>query len=347
MFQTFKKKSFRQRLKDTGYLMKHSFTVVGKDEDIKKPVIHMAVFSSIILTLFFVAIGFIIFGLIVSGILIILLSIILSFVNVFYKMRQKADQSWIVYNTVIGKDISYRDAHSHTRTQRGKLRLLAFLDIFLKRIGAGHQGKGIIGIIVSIFFAALREVWDLVKHYSVPAVVIEQKSIKELVPKFKSLKNNVPATLAGVFAIDFVGNAIGGLIFLIGLPFLVLSVWAGISFGLFVVPVIVFYIFFLILIIYSTIVGSIKIIYFTIFYTSINRPSEISKDMQEELTHYLKMEEGDFGRKEETPREKYISQLRDYISSYVSSGKSKKEVSVFLIGKGYSKEDVDEALSLL
>lgn len=348
MFQAFKKKSFKERLKDTSYLIKHSFVVVGKDKDIKKPTIHMAVFSSIILTLFFASIGLFVFGIVGLGILLILLSILLCFINAFYKMRQKADQSWIVYNTIIGKDISYADAHSHTKTQKGKIRLLAFLNIFLSRAGSGKQQKGIIGILVSIFFAALREVWDLINHYSVPAVVIEQKSIKELIPKFKSLKNNVPATLTGVFALDFVGNAIGGLLFLIALPFLALSVFVGLKFSLFIIPVVIFYLFLLGLIIYSTIVASIKVIYFTIFYTSINRPSEITKDMQGELTHYLKMEEADFAKpKQKTSREEYLEKLKNYVVTYMSSGKSKKEVNTFLIGKGYPKKDIDEVFSKL
>ena len=34
------KKPFKERLKDTGFLIKNSFTIVGKDEDIKKPTKH-------------------------------------------------------------------------------------------------------------------------------------------------------------------------------------------------------------------------------------------------------------------------------------------------------------------
>ena len=53
MFETFTKKPFKDRLKDTGFLIKTSFTIIGKDEDIKKPTIHMIVFSMIINILIF------------------------------------------------------------------------------------------------------------------------------------------------------------------------------------------------------------------------------------------------------------------------------------------------------
>ena len=67
------------------------------------------------------------------------------------------------------------------------------------------------GFLVNMFLGFLEEVWDLVSNFMIPSVIIEEKSIKEIVPDLKKLKNNVPATLTGVFGIDFAGSAVKSL----------------------------------------------------------------------------------------------------------------------------------------
>jgi len=56
VFESFTKKPFKDRLKDTGFLIKNSFTIIGKDKDIKTPTIHMIVLSTIITTFIYSAI---------------------------------------------------------------------------------------------------------------------------------------------------------------------------------------------------------------------------------------------------------------------------------------------------
>ena len=51
----FAKQPFKERLKNTGYLLKNSFTIMGKDKDIKTPMIRMAVWTIITRLLFFVS----------------------------------------------------------------------------------------------------------------------------------------------------------------------------------------------------------------------------------------------------------------------------------------------------
>jgi hypothetical protein len=46
-FDHFRKEPFKKRLKDTGYLLKNSFGIVAKDEDIKTPTIRMIVLDSL------------------------------------------------------------------------------------------------------------------------------------------------------------------------------------------------------------------------------------------------------------------------------------------------------------
>jgi hypothetical protein len=366
MFEKFKKKPFKDRLKDTGFLLKNSFTIFGKDKDIKTPTIHMIVFSTIITTLIFLSLFFFFTkSFIFTGILILIFTILFLIpFRYFYDIRQKADQSWIVYNTISGKDISYDDAHEHTKTQKGKLRLIAILDFLVNHAGASNgQKKGFFGILVSLLFSFLTEVWDLISHYMLPAVVIEQKSLKEIIPRLKSLKTNVPATLTGVFGIDFVGNVVGSLMMLVYIIFILIGIGIGYlisltttttvitlsGFSFSWVPVLVMlYIIFIFGGIFGKFVESIKVIYFTIFYTSINHPMNISKEFKYELTHYLLMEESDFAEeKPKTERDKYIKNLADYISQYKNSGHTEKQIYEFLLSNKYSKKDVNEAFDFL
>jgi len=315
-FESFKKKPFKDKLKDTGFLIKNSFTIIGKDKDIKTPTIHMIVLSSIITICIYSAILMFISGdLFLIGILLLLLTFfVLMPFRFFYNVRQKADQSWIVYNTVCGKDISYDDAHNHTKSEKGKLRIIAFVDIVMKFANSQKENKkGVMGVLINIFLSFLNEVWDLLSHYMLPAIVIEKKPLKEIIPEIKSLKKNVPATLTGVFGIDFVGNVIGSLFGGIFFLALLLSVGIGYLVAMFTqVTVItistfafswipVFMMLFLVSIIggaYKKIVESIKVIYFTIFYTSIMKPTNISKDMRGELTNYLLMTKPDVNSKQ-------------------------------------------------
>ncbi|MBD3249098.1 hypothetical protein GF336_03570 [Candidatus Woesearchaeota archaeon] len=360
MFEKFSKKPFKERLKDTGFLIKNSFTIIGKDKDIKTPLIHMIVLSVIILTIILFASVAFFLDLEIIWTLLIAIAIFLIVFRFFYDVRQKADQSWIVYNTLIGKDISYKDSHDHTSSEKRTLTFIAIVNILMKYAGSQrNKKKGIMGILINLFLAALIEVWDLLSHYMLPAVVIEQRPLKELIPQIKSLRNNVPATLAGVFGIDFVGDIVGSLLIPVYFIFLLLSVLAGYLISLFTeftiitifgfsfswIPIVaMMYIILLFGSILGKIVESIKVIYFTIFYTSLTRPMSISPSMRDNLTNYLLMKESDFTTfSRSTPHSRYIDQLADYISQYKHSGYSENQIIQFLISKGYPQKDINEA----
>ena len=364
VFESFTKKPFKDRLKDTGFLIKNSFTIIGKDKDIKTPTIYMIIFSTIMrlfmcLSLLLFLIGELIF---VGVILILLTVFVLKPFSYFFYVRQKANQSWIVYNTACGKDISYTDSNNHTKEEKGKLRMIAFVDILMAHIKTKNGKRaGMLGFLVGLFLSFLEEVWDLLSHYMIPSIVIEQKSLKEVIPEIKALKTNVPAALVGVFGIDFVGSVIGSLFFWVYFAGIILSLGIGYLIALISeVAVIEFFGFafswipliitlFLIIIIsgiYTKIVESIKVIYFTIFYTSIMRPNDIREDMRNELTHYLLMGESDFQKEPEiSPHEKYINELSGYIKQFEQGGHSEDEVRNILKTKGYTDSDVNEAIS--
>ena len=310
MFETFQKKSFHERLKDTGFLLKNSFKVVGMNFDIVKPTVRMAVFSAVmIILIFFSVFTFLLQEYVGVGIGVLLFTlIILVPYRFFYNMRQKANQSWMTYTTIIGRPVSYHEAKEYTKTQKGKLRMIAFVDLLIAYAGSRRgQRKGLSGVLINLFLTALVEVWDLLSHYMLPAVVIEQKNLRDIIPELKALRNNVPATLVGVFGLDFAGKIVGTLLFPIYLIIIgagvgigkwfsdvlpaetVITIW-GVTFSL--LPVVVM-LFFTILIasIIRRIVESTKVIYFTIFYTALTRPGQISPVMRSELTHYLLMNE--------------------------------------------------------
>jgi len=306
----FTKESFGTRLKETGYLLKHSFTIANKDKDIVKPTIRMGILSVILTTIIFACIlSFFIGKFIFIGVIVLLFTILILLpLRVFYDTRQKANQSWTVYNTIIGKDISYKDAKKHTSKHIGKIRGIAFVDMLIKfgKSQARNRKGNAAGMIVKLFMSALSEVWDLLSHFMIPAVVIEEKKLSEIVPDIKKLKNNVPATLMGVFGLDFAGKALASLFNGIYLIALVASVGLGYlmaefgilsstvftidTFSFSWVPILaMMYVVMIIGGVYKKVVESVKIIYFTIFYTAIQRPKELIPEIKKGVASYLMM----------------------------------------------------------
>lgn len=303
------KKPLIQRIRDTLFLLKNSFSVMGKDRDIITPTKKMAILSVFITTIVFgIILSFLTGKFIFTSILILLFVLpIIIIYRFFYNIRQKACQSWIVYNTITGKDISYSDSIEHVKQERSSLRKIAFIDILVSYVGSqgnNNQRRGISAIIVSILLSALVEVWDLLSNYMIPAVVIEQKSLKQIIPELKALKRNIPATLVGVFGIDFVGNVLTGLLIPIYLLLIIIS--AGIGYLMApIVPNTVFtlaevsfswipifvalYLGFVFGGILKAFVQSVKIIYFTIFYTALTRSNKLSPSIRREVTNYLTM----------------------------------------------------------
>ncbi len=306
MFEKLTKKPFKDRLKDTVFLLKHSFTIIGKEKDIKKPIVHMISFSILVTSSIFIFIlTLLLKKFIFFGVLFFLFWLFLTFYKYFFYVRRKADISWLVYNTLCGNDISYNDAHLHTKNEKSKLRYIAAIEILMKYFGRlRKKEKGIGAALVNLFLRAIAEAWDLLSNYMIPAVVIERKPLKEIIPNVKNLGKNVPAALVGVFGIDFAGNVIHLLIAPFYLACLIISVFLGYLISLFtqttvikffpihfswVPPFIFIYIAIIIGWIIKLLVEAVKIIYFTIFYTSITRPNSIIPSIREEITNYLLM----------------------------------------------------------
>lgn len=307
---------FSDRLQRIGYLLKHTVTVVGRDADIVTPWAWMVAYALAMTTAFFVgvtgavlqsvALGAAGFG--VAGTMFL-------YKYVFYNYRE-VGQSWLVYETISGRDRSYADAKAEAKRRSSGVWKLAGLDLLMAFLVSrrNRESKGLVDWLVTLFLAGLEEVWDLVNHYMLPAIAIDGLSLTDGVTKMKELRDQVPETLTGVFGIDFIGRVVGqvtGVFYVV----LVLAAAGGSYLGagvlpeaftftvsenpigsgplvLNVLPLIVgVYIGKVGGVIFERTVTSIKVIYFTIFYTQITHPDRIADDLRPQLVQYLRMEE--------------------------------------------------------
>jgi hypothetical protein len=314
--QNFESIPFSDRLSRIGYLLKHTATVVGRDADIVTPWIAMIVYAVVMVTAFFVGVlgafmgSFSLWG---PGFGLAVLMFVYKYF--FYNYREMG-QSWLVYETICGRDRSYADAKAKAKERKSGVRKLAGLDMLMAYVGSQKEEKsgGITDWLVNLFIQGLKEVWDLVNHYMLPAIAIDELSLTDGVKKMKGLRDDVPETLVGVFGIDFIGRVVGqvtgGLYFV-----LVLLAGAIVYFGsgalpeaftytiqqnpfgpgpllVNVLPVIgLLYVGKLFGVVFERTVTSIKVIYFTIFYTQITHRDRIADDLQPQLVSYLRMEE--------------------------------------------------------
>jgi hypothetical protein len=301
------KRPFQETLKSSLYLLKYSFTIIGKNTGIIRPTVYLALLSLLMTSLLFGALVCFFSGTnIATGvILLVVLFVILVPLRFFIRTFLKAIQSWMSYRTITGHPITYPEARRHTMTRTRGLLLIGFVDMIVAKMTRTDSDKrGIIGMITGLFLSALSEVWDLLNHYMIPAVVVEGKPLMQSLPDIKAIRENVPATLMGVFGVDFAGDALRSLLFL---PYLlILAIGAGLGYllgpvfpslswtigghAISWVPVLAtLYLNFAIGGVLKACVESVKAIYFTIFYTTIMHEDQIPGDYREQLMGYLRM----------------------------------------------------------
>ncbi len=300
-------RSLQDTLKNTLQLLRHSFTIVGKNTGIAKPTIRLAFLSVVMNTLFFLALGCFFSGGAIAvgmGVICLLVLIILVPLRFFIRTFLKAIQSWMTYKTITGSPVVYEHARRHTRQRTSGLMFIGFVDMMVAYITQQKsRQQGILGVISDVLLSAFREVWDLLNHYMIPAVVVEGKPLKQCLPDIKAIRSNVPATLVGVFGIDFAGETLRRALLL---PYLlVLAVGVGLGYLLgfvfpeaswtiggiticWIPPLLLLYVNFLVGGILHACVESLKAIYFTIFYTSIMHADRIPEEYREQLTGYLR-----------------------------------------------------------
>lgn len=299
---------FKDRLKAVGQLVKNTLTIVGRDQDFIKPWIRMAIYHFFMVSAFFyglMAWQYELFGWVFLS---FMLSFFLFLYKHFYNNRQELRMSWIVYEVLIGNDPSYKDARKAWKELKSHTRKLAWMDIGMALVEKGKWfGSGFVKVLINLFISGLEEVWDLINHYLLPSVAVDRLDIKPGIQKMKKLKEQVPESLVGVFGIDFIGSVVRYVTIPTYIILFIISVAIG-YFGREVLPastievggdliafswlpvIVALYIGKLFSNLFERIVTSVKVVYFTIFYTKITHPDRIMDELQDELMEYLKLD---------------------------------------------------------
>lgn len=340
---------------DTLQLMKNTFVVIGKNKAIFRPTITQ-IWLGVIFYLFVVASAVTIFfttGMIQSIAIIVLIFFLMLLIPIFpfIRMYYKAAQCWIVYHTFTGKNITYQDGLARAKQNKGDIFVLGLFDILLtvlaKKLKQG-TGKGglwvILNIVMWLLGKAVEEGWDLIGHYLLPASIIQEKNVGEVLPEIKNLKNNVPGALVGVFGFDFAGDMIRGYITFFMFLFMIGGVAIGILLGTWIPLIIIIILLIAINMLIKIFVEMIKTVYFTLFYVSVTMPMKIVPRYRQEVTHYLLHQSSSQSSKlQETPEQK-INKLIPYIEQYRSQGYNDTKISSFLVKNGWPQDIIKEAL---
>jgi hypothetical protein len=309
--QSFDSLPYKERIKSVLHLVKSTFTIIGKDKDIIKPWIRMAIYHSIMVTLGFGVFFLFQFDQGGYGLLSLFLAFLLFLYKHFYDNKQEMRMSWTVYETIIGNDPSYVGATNASKKLSSQIRKIAWLDILMSFVNKSKFfGGGIVKMIIRLFIAGLEEVWDLANHYLLPSVAVDDMDITPAVKEMKKLKDRVPESLVGIFGIDFLGRVVRHVTIPAYILLFIISAAIG-YFGSNIFPTstievggdpVVFswlpvitalWIGKLFSSLFERTVTSVKVVYFTVFYTKITHPDRIREDMQDELVDYLKLKQVD------------------------------------------------------
>ncbi|CAM3319563.1 hypothetical protein [Halomonas lysinitropha] len=317
---TLRQPGIKERVEQLGYLLKHTFSLVGRDPGILRPWIRMSLYAVVMVSLFFYSV-ISIWGN-NGGTLPLLLSLGMFVYKYFYYTRQELRQSWLVTEALQGHQRSAADAKARIKTLKGSARKIALLDMMLSGMLSWTLRSGPVGALMSLLLKGLREVWDLVNHYLLPSVVVDGHGIRESVSRMGRLRESVPETLVGVFGIDVASRAVGTIMFpvfavtlLLGL---VVGIWVGESLPAFLLgdplagtalagagplpetlpisalPILVaVWIAKLFSVVLERMTTSVKVIYFSIFYMRITHADDIVEDIRAELEAFLRMEASD------------------------------------------------------
>ncbi len=316
----FKKPNRKARLAQLGFLIRHTFTIVGRNRALLAPLIAMWIYASVMVLLFFVGL-FLVFYDSAGSTWFLLGGAVMFVYKFFFYNRAELTLSRLTYDTATGGLPTRREARREIAGLGSQVRTLAVLDMAAAWISSRKNKEG--GL-MGLLLGGIGEVWDLVNHFMLPAVAIDRLGLREGVTRMKRLKDHVPETLAGVFGIDIMGGVIGTLMS----PIYVLGTLAAIACGLFFgaslpeafsagvlgdlspdIPEFgsigpdtvfnwlpVFLIAFLGFILHAMLaraVIAIKVVYFTLFYSRLIHAEALDPDIRADLEGYLELDEQD------------------------------------------------------
>ncbi|MBA2404115.1 MAG: hypothetical protein H0V66_05040 [Bdellovibrionales bacterium] len=365
--------------KDLIGLYKNTVKLIGKDKDLLYPILHMAIYRSISVCLtascvyfFFVAKNP---G---SGFLSVLAALSFVPISAYLQVRHKAALSWMSFEVLQGKDTDLNAGLGRLTGIKGKLFLIAMMDMLTSRSSASSTKEGgIKELLVSLALSVFKSVWDLVGNFMLPTIAIEKCGFEEAVTKLKSMKQNLPSAIAGVLGLNVAGGVATALLgplvfgaFIVGggmgyfgkdyLP----DAWtfqssAGQTINLLPIFCTIFVTSILSAFILAAVEG-LKSIYYSIFYASLNRPLEICEELRDEVTNYLNYKNQvrgyDFFEKFKVKEDKtldmsahaefdqaQVDKVKKSYESNLSKGHGPEKIKTFLVQKGIKKELADFA----
>lgn len=293
--------NFFNSLSQTKNLFESTIKLISKNPAIWQVSVQSFVISLVATLLFIIGLWWTFFpplaGLNVIGVILLIIGAVVSFIVLpFLRFYFMSAQSWIVYQTFTGKNVPAGEGFRRANENMGDIALLTLIDFFVGALvgqmkQAQSQQKGLLGIIIGfiigILIAGIKEGWDLISHFLVPASIIPEASAIQAIKEIPKLRENIPASLVGVLGIDFVGDVLIGAVNAAFMLLIVLGIIIGIVTGFWIALIL----FFILMIMANIIMGAgvqlVKTVYFTVFYVLLTRKKEISKDYAKEIESYL------------------------------------------------------------
>lgn len=366
--------------KDVQGLIQNSVKLLGRDKDVFKPALFITAFKSIptIIIFFMLYQVFVVKDYNKLPIIILSLFVIAPIIS-FINMRYKAITCSMVYDILRGKDTDIAFASRRVKGRSLTIFLYSIIDLVIKNAGNSKKKSGLMSIIMDLILAAFKEVWDLIKNFSLPAIVIDEAKVSSIPSHLKKIKKNIPAALVGILGLDLIGGVLVSLLGVIQLPALLISGAIG-FYGVSFLPeawtyihpentniIINFLPFFIFLFIstvmtsfFNTLVQLVKTSYFTTFYVSLTHPASILDELKEDVTNYLnfnkRVEGYTFFKKEEEAYDfdtetnediKLLRKLANTFKKNMDKGLSKEKITKALLKKGYSQAIINKSLELL
>ncbi len=354
-------------------LSKQSILILHKDRDLFVPVIYNTIISFIGILAAFSMVYFLVIGesvrnAVISG----MVMVIFSPIATYLKIKYKAASCWMTYEVIQNIDTDIKSGVNSLKGKKIRIFLIALVDMIVKNAKEDREEGGFFSsIIMGILFSFLAEVWDLIKNFSLPVIVIQDCTIRELPGQLSSLKENIPATLMGVLGLDIIGSILVSAIstiFLFGcvlggltgylLPDFFPGSWLLIFGDTAVNSLPVFICMMagsIIVSFLNNLVAIVKSIYFTVFYTALHNPMAIHEGIREEVTNYLNYNDrcggyDFFGAIKRKVKQKIDPSDDEELSMDSGSSFSKADIDKCVrayginFGKGYSREKIDAFL---
>lgn len=309
------------RLGQLGTLFRNTVSVMGHRSIITGPVLRMSLYAVVMTTLFFLFPVLVLYEKGGASMWVLLLALLMFFYKFFFYSKVELVLSRLAYESVTGGSLDVAEARKKVSGRRSDVLILGLLSMagaWIRRSGKSEK-QSLVG---KIMLGAMAGIQDLASLFLLPAFAVDRLTLRNAASRIKELKNHVPETLAGVFGVDVLGRVVMSLM----TPFYVWLVVAGFVLGLLLgarmpeafefgtlgaafpampdtwpligpdtifswFPLfVVLFCGFLVNALFGRLVATIKVVYFTLFYTRIGHRDDLSDEARETLDDYLAMD---------------------------------------------------------